>query len=625
MFWERCKALVLCVALLVTSTAAQLGLSDTQRLLERPRHFLQLQLNRTRFELERQVDCNVACEDRSRDPVCGTNGHTYDNICDLDRDICKKVKVTLKHVGECSLAEKCLDERAAKQEQLANGEHVYVPTCQADGSYAPVQCHNFTFYCWCSRLDGKLIPHTIQKDRPPECSGDPTSTPAPELPQPGKSKSVGGPRVPAVHTLMSLSTATPTASTRPRPRPPQPRPKRCSGRTRKTFIKNLGRHLLKEFQRERNTKGVSEDRLLRKAVKWKFNRLDTNGDKQLKRREYRALRKPVRKFIKPKKCAKKFPRFCDTDNNSILSEDEWMACFSPESSSRHNGRNKCRNGACPATSTTVKRPKPSCERDRQAILEAASAGNNSIPIPICQPNGKYKPIQCYRDICFCVDEWTGNSLDGTVVKNGTPDCSRPLPHAREWIGCTGETKTKFILDLKKFLLNKVEGGDRSHSDTPNIATMHRHDEKCSSNLNGMTDLAETHHSTSQRSVLHNVTYATIIFHPGSVQKRAGADSSTQSVEEFAATYHFRNLDKNDNQYLEKKEKKLAKNFLKSNPKLKKCGRKITNYCDVDRDSKVSLEEWIACVVVVQNETGGLPRPPPQANKNPFETILKPEV
>ncbi|KAK8751111.1 hypothetical protein OTU49_013067 [Cherax quadricarinatus] len=565
MFWERCKALVLCVALLVTSTAAQLGLSDT-RLLERPRHFLQLQLNRTRFELERQVDCNVACEDRSRDPVCGTNGHTYDNICDLDRDICKKVKVTLKHVGECSLAEKCLDERAAKQEQLANGEHVYVPTCQADGSYAPVQCHNFTFYCWCSRLDGKLIPHTIQKDRPPECS-DPTSTPAPELPQPGKSKSVGGPRVPAVHTLMSLSTATPTASTRPRPRPPQPRPKRCSGRTRKTFIKNLGRHLLKEFQRERNTKGVSEDRLLRKAVKWKFNRLDTNGDKQLKRREYRALRKPVRKFIKPKKCAKKFPRFCDTDNNSILSEDEWMACFSPESSSRHNGRNKCRNGACPATSTTVKRPKPSCERDRQAILEAASAGNNSIPIPICQPNGKYKPIQCYRDICFCVDEWTGNSLDGTVVKNGTPDCSRPLPHAREWIGCTGETKTKFILDLKKFLLNKVEGGDR----------------------------------------------------------RAGADSSTQSVEEFAATYHFRNLDKNDNQYLEKKEKKLAKNFLKSNPKLKKCGRKITNYCDVDRDSKVSLEEWIACVVVVQNETGGLPRPPPQANKNPFETILKPEV
>lgn len=110
-----------------------------------------------------------------------------------------------------------------------------------------------------------------------------------------------------------------------------------------------------------------------------------------------------------------------------------------------------------------------------------------------------------------------------------------------------------------------------------------------------------------------------------MDRRAGADSSTQSVEEFAATYHFRNLDKNDNQYLEKKEKKLAKNFLKSNPKLKKCGRKITNYCDVDRDSKVSLEEWIACVVVVQNETGGLPRPPPQANKNPFETILKPEV
>ncbi|XP_071516517.1 SPARC-related modular calcium-binding protein 1-like [Panulirus ornatus] len=192
-------------------------------------------------------------------------------------------------------------------------------------------------------------------------------------------------------------------------------------------------------------------------------------------------------------------------------------------------------------------PRPSCEHERRSTLEAERAGNNSIPILACQPNGRYEPVQCYKDLCFCVDEWSGNSLDGTVVKNGTPDCSRPMPHARDWPGCTGETKAKFIKDLKKYLLSKAEGGDRS----------------------------------------------------------AGAESSTQSVEEFAATYHFRNLDRNNNNYLEKKEKRLAKRFLKSNPKLKQCGRKITKYCDADRDNRVSLEEWVACVVFKQNDTGGL--------------------
>ncbi|XP_071532529.1 SPARC-related modular calcium-binding protein 1-like isoform X2 [Panulirus ornatus] len=545
MLVQRPEAVVVWLAVLVAFTAAQLGLNEEPRLRKRPRHFLDLQIQRTREGMERHVDCNVDCQDGSRDPVCGTNGQTYDNICDLDRDICKKVKVQLKHVGECSLAEKCMDERAAKAEQVANGESTYVPTCLADGSYAPVQCHNFTLYCWCSRLDGKPIPHTIQKEQMPECS-DRTVAPDPDPPQQGKWNNVGWLGDRAEQTLLSLSTATPAA----RPRPPQPGPKRCSGRTRRAFISKMGRQLLMEFKRQKNARGVPEDRLLRKAVKWKFGRLDRNGDRQLRRREYRGLRKTVRKYIKPKKCAKKFPRLCDTDGNNSLTEDEWMSCFTV--TGRQEGRRQdCSNGSCgPSPSRdNISRPRPSCEHERRSTLEAERAGNNSIPILACQPNGRYEPVQCYKDLCFCVDEWSGNSLDGTVVKNGTPDCSRPMPHARDWPGCTGETKAKFIKDLKKYLLSKAEGGDRS----------------------------------------------------------AGAESSTQSVEEFAATYHFRNLDRNNNNYLEKKEKRLAKRFLKSNPKLKQCGRKITKYCDADRDNRVSLEEWVACVVFKQNDTGNSSR------------------
>lgn len=177
-------------------------------------------------------------------------------------------------------------------------------------------------------------------------------------------------------------------------------------------------------------------------------------------------------------------------------------------------------------------------------------------------------MQCFKDntdvICICVDEWTGNSLDGTGVRNGTPDCSRPMPHARIWPGCTREVKNKFMQDLGKFLLSKVEGGDRN----------------------------------------------------------SGADS-TQSVEEFAAKNHFGSLDTDNSGYLEGREKKMVKKHFKSNPKLRRCGRRMTIYCDVNYDKKVSLEEWVACVTVQQNDTGDASSgPDPQ---NPFESILKPEV
>ena len=42
----------------------------------------------------------------------------------------------------------------------------FVPTCRADGSYAPVQCHGSTGFCWCVTKDGKEIPNTRIRGRP---------------------------------------------------------------------------------------------------------------------------------------------------------------------------------------------------------------------------------------------------------------------------------------------------------------------------------------------------------------------------------------------------------------------------------------------------------------------------
>ncbi|KAK3856098.1 hypothetical protein Pcinc_037544 [Petrolisthes cinctipes] len=189
------------------------------------------------------------------------------------------------------------------------------------------------------------------------------------------------------------------------------------------------------------------------------------------------------------------------------------------------------------------------------------------PVLACQPDGRYQPIQCHKNICICVDEWTGSSLDGTGIQNGTPDCSRPLPHARVWPGCTGKVKSKFMQDLKKFLLSKVEGGERS----------------------------------------------------------TGPDSAGQSVEQFAALTHFRSLDHDSNSFLERREKKAVKRLFRSNPKLRGCGKNLTKYCDVNRDRRVSQEEWLACVTLHNNQTDEpRPPPPPGGDWNPFEHILKSE-
>ena len=46
----------------------------------------------------------------------------------------------------------------------------FIPTCYKDGSYAPLQCHASTGYCWCVTSDGKKIPNTtLAAPKRPNC------------------------------------------------------------------------------------------------------------------------------------------------------------------------------------------------------------------------------------------------------------------------------------------------------------------------------------------------------------------------------------------------------------------------------------------------------------------------
>lgn len=62
-------------------------------------------------------------------------------------------------------------------------------------------------------------------------------------------------------------------------------------------------------------------------VEWKFTEYDINGDNYLQIKEVNSLRRLVKKFIKPRSCAKRFLKFCDPDKNKLIERREWSRCL----------------------------------------------------------------------------------------------------------------------------------------------------------------------------------------------------------------------------------------------------------------------------------------------------------
>lgn len=72
-------------------------------------------------------------------------------------------------------------EEAIKGASKFGKANIFIPKCNADGTFAEIQCHEPSQYCWCvSANDGKPLPGTSTKDGTPKCKGKKTF-PAMEL------------------------------------------------------------------------------------------------------------------------------------------------------------------------------------------------------------------------------------------------------------------------------------------------------------------------------------------------------------------------------------------------------------------------------------------------------------
>ncbi|XP_066916820.1 uncharacterized protein [Clytia hemisphaerica] len=67
----------------------------------------------------------------------------------------------------------CQQQQQNAEESINNKQVVgaFVPQCQSDGTYKPVQCHALTGFCWCVDGNGARVQGTEERFKMPNCGG----------------------------------------------------------------------------------------------------------------------------------------------------------------------------------------------------------------------------------------------------------------------------------------------------------------------------------------------------------------------------------------------------------------------------------------------------------------------
>lgn len=205
---------------------------------------------------------------------------------------------------------------------------------------------------------------------------------------------------------------------------------------------------------------------------------------------------------------------------------------------------------------------PSCDQERQGAQEEARQNSReAIFIPDCGPGGLYKAVQCHQSTgyCWCVLVDTGRPIPGTSTRYQTPECdgaarsrvsdTEEAFQGRELTGCPEGKKMEFITSLVDALT---------------------------------TDMVQAINSPA----------------PSSGGRFVEPDPS-HTLEERVVHWYFAQLDDNGSQDINKKELKPFKKYLKKKAKPKKCARRFTDYCDLNKDRAISLQELKGCLGVTK--------------------------
>ncbi|XP_060072241.1 SPARC-related modular calcium-binding protein 1-like isoform X2 [Ylistrum balloti] len=585
-----CSVVLVFICQSISSSGSALTVSEIQ------------ETGKVLFRSLRNTECSIDCTGKGQRPVCGSDGLTYSSRCAIKRaKRCENRRVKVKSKGVCSALAaapktKCMQEREEAQAIARKPTlGIFIPECEQDGSYAEIQCHAATGYCWCVTNDGKPIAGT----------------------------SISGKRAPCKRRRRRPLKPEKHKRRTDRRRISTKRKKRaCKSTDRIEFNQNLVAAFTQEYQRF-ETLGqpgtLSGNPLLssmeKRVVDWKFSQLDRNNDNRLRRREVRSLKRMVKKVIKPRACARNFAKYCDLDQNKRIERREWSIClgvdikisfrvflslnseedqspqmkpepqiteepeiivdFPPRANRWSSGLNPRRTNT-PAPSIDKEDKTRSCvdEQDAAARQHEQDPDGGTF-IPACTDEGKWNRAQCHKSsqFCWCVDENTGSPIPGTSTHKIQPTCdmeSEREMKVRIFTGCPLPKKRRFLNFLLEQLAQEMD----------------------------------------------------IYVYNGTDPSKRPEYNPELSVQEKAAKWKFKFLDVNANNMLERKELKQFRQEIPKRKDTRKCSRNFIRYCDADNNRKITHDEWIDCMGL-KNNTSFLPQNPNRKGPNPFSHYLKP--
>ncbi|XP_059505264.1 SPARC-related modular calcium-binding protein 1 isoform X6 [Stegostoma tigrinum] len=342
---------------------------------------------------DQDLECNVHCTGSQLKPLCVSDGRTYESRCDFLRAKCRDSTLEITHRGRCkeSGPTKCRTERAQQAQEQAKKpqEPVFIPECNEDGSFAQVQCHTFTGYCWCVTSDGKPVSGSSVKNQTPVCSGSVTDKPSgpsssgrkekpscdqerqtaleesrqyprdgifiPECAGAGLYKPVQCHQSTGYCWCVLVDIGRPIPGTSTRYQTPDcdsnARSKLlegddpfkdkelqgCPGAKKLEFITSVLDALTTDMVQAINSPAPAaggrfpepdpNHTLEERVVHWYFGQLDKNGSNNIHKKEMKPFKRFLRKKAKPKKCGRKFTDYCDLNEDKTISLHELKGCL----------------------------------------------------------------------------------------------------------------------------------------------------------------------------------------------------------------------------------------------------------------------------------------------------------
>ncbi|XP_076758691.1 SPARC related modular calcium binding-like protein magu isoform X3 [Xylocopa sonorina] len=177
--------------------------------------------------------------------------------------------------------------------------------------------------------------------------------------------------------------------------------------------------------------------------------------------------------------------------------------------------------------------------------------------PVCRSDGTYSPVQCHEETgyCWCVTP-QGRPLPDTSVRNERPRCvKKPGPRS------AASTRS---------------GQSRRSPNWKQRRQYSKHRNTC--------DRAEKSKFNGNLIENFKIEY-----------RRTNISADGDKNVERVLSWKFVTLDKNNDGYLDRAEYKELRRLAKKAVRPKKCARTFARTCDLNRDLKLSRQEWGACL------------------------------